>query len=282
MGRWTERRGWLLRVPGNPPRWAEWVDWPGRPGSGEGSTAFARWMLEAGTGGEGPVSSAGLLPAGVPAESPAEWARRGYRAVKAKIGGESPGREQAVLDAWWERGEGSPLAVRLDANGRLDAAGLRSWLHWMDARPWVEFLEQPFPPGEEGHLRRVAGGAEARLALDESLELPDALDRWVQEGWRGWWIVKPSLCGGEELLRGLPDAVRSRLLLSSAFETGIGFGGILQLARQFGGDRVHGLGTRGFFGEDGLDGWSPAPCYRGTLGTAQAEALYRRVGEVAG
>jgi O-succinylbenzoate synthase len=275
-GRWTERRGWLLRVPGDPPRLAEWVDWPGRPGGGEGSTAFVRWMLTAGEGEEGIVSSAGLLPSGVPEESPAEWARRGYRAVKAKIGGESPEREQRVLAAWWERGEGTILGVRLDANGRLDAAGLRSWLHWMDARPWVEFLEQPFPPGEEEHLRRVAGSAEARLALDESLEVAGALGRWVGEGWGGWWVVKPALCGGTDLLRGLPDWVRSRLILSSAFETGIGFGGVLQLALGLGGDRVHGLGTRGFFGGDGLDGWSPAPFYRAPLGRAEAEALYRR------
>lgn len=275
-GRWTERRGWLLRVAGDPPRWAEWVDWPGRPGGGEGSTAFARWMLAAGEKRQGTVCSAGLLPAGVPERSPAEWVGRGYRVVKAKIGGGSPGREQSLLDAWWERGEGSPLGVRLDANGRLDASGLRLWLAWMDARPWVEFLEQPFPPGEEASLRRVAGGAEARLALDESLELAGALPHWVEEGWAGWWVVKPALCGGADLLGELPTEVRSRLILSSAFESGIGFGGVLQLALELGEDRVHGLGTRGFFGEDGLDGWSPAPLYRAPLGGAEAEAIYQR------
>jgi O-succinylbenzoate synthase len=96
----------------------------------------------------------------------------------------------------------------------------------------VEFLEQPcWSPRTEGEiaqrrsddvLRGLAADRPTPIALDESIASEADIERWLGAGWRGVFVVKPSLLGN------LPDALqrlqaaRADVVFSSALETAIG------------------------------------------------------------
>jgi o-succinylbenzoate synthase len=185
--------------------------------------AEADGLVGAGAGGWlPPPASAVLLPAG-PAALPAlEAALAGAGPAAAdppsfkwKVAACGDALERQVLEALLERLP--PQArLRLDANGGWDPATAAAWAERLEAEPRLQWLEQPLDPGDQAGLEALA--ARLPVALDESLRQRPELRR----SWSGWQVRRPALEGDPRPLLAQLQAGAPRLMLSTAFETGIG------------------------------------------------------------
>ena len=106
--------------------------------------------------------------------------------------------------------------LRLDANGGWDRLQAWQWVERLRGDSRLEWLEQPLAADDWEGLQAIA--AVVPVALDESLQ---AYPTW-RDHWESWQVRRPLLEGDprpllRDLLRGRP-----RLMLSTAFETGIG------------------------------------------------------------
>ena len=172
---------------------------------------------------------AGLLPAGEGALAAAvEKAALGYRTLKWKVGVEAPEIEQAILETVLNSlPEG--VRLRLDANCAWTEAVLVGWLDFLQVfRERIEFIEQPLPVGMEPRMAACSVGSGIALALDESLNGPEAT-KWLEE-WAGPLVIKPLLMGDCHHLLDRLLPVAPRVVLSSVFETGVGLLNALCLA----------------------------------------------------
>ena len=270
----SERSGWILRetreggvffgevspFPGLnelPLGWEEKIrEWKvsgDRSALGEeGALGFASWCLQQSIPFRFQVQSAGLLQGNslLPEKFDANstW--------KVKIGMEDEQREREKLEVLLRRAEPG-VRFRMDANQKLDVNGTARWLNWMQGRPMVEFLEQPLPVGQEGFLMKEFGEDSVRLALDESVRDARSLKQFMEMGWAGIFVVKPSLFGNLDALYSLKEDFCPRIVVSSAFESGVGYAFVAKVASDLGSSQfAHGLGTRGCFQPDDLDGWT--------------------------
>lgn len=197
-----------------------------------------------------PVRSAALLS--LDDEAPARLARlreEGFRTFKLKVGLAGTEREWKDLQhlvTSMQAGE----TLRLDPNRSWDK---REWQFWKPRlngiKEWIQFIEEPFsrhfPP--LGWLRE-ANTAPVPLALDESLT-GRGLAYWLTHNWPGFWILKPSLLGNPETWLSPVSQYKGRVVLSSAFESGIGLSAVIHIAHQFPGID-HGFGTQAYFDDD--------------------------------
>jgi O-succinylbenzoate synthase len=241
-----QRRGWLLRLqgPNGAVGWGEAASLDGRlealaaaiealgPSSSRSSLdatleaaslppalAFAlgaalaeleggprrRWLA--------PPASARLLPAG-PAALDALERPGPAPAFKWKVAVWPDALERQVLEQLLRR---LPVAarLRLDANGGWDRATAAAWAERLAAEPRLQWLEQPLAPGDLAGLEALA--SRVPVALDESLRAEPALCR----SWRGWQVRRPSQEGDPRPLLASLERGAPRLMLSTAFETGI-------------------------------------------------------------
>jgi len=174
---------------------------------------------------------AALLPAGRSAlEALPGRLEAGFRTFKWKVGLESPQEELPLLDDLCSLlPEGARL--RLDANGAWDRRAAERWLERCAERP-VEFVEQPTravgsgdgSAGEQANalLRGLAEDYPVLLALDESIAGAHDLDRWLEAGWPGLYVIKPLLHGavGQDL--GRLARAGADVVFSSVLETAVG------------------------------------------------------------
>ena len=115
--------------------------------------------------------------------------------------------------------------LRLDANAGWNRAEADRWVEVLAADPRLQWLEQPLAVDDLDGLNRLA--ERLPVALDESLQAHPA---WCEQ-WQGWQVRRPLLEGDPRaLLRQLQEG-RPRLMLSTAFETGIGFRWLALLSR---------------------------------------------------
>ena len=169
--------------------------------------------------------SAQLLPAGAAALPalegllPLALARnpltRNPLTLKWKVAVAADGQERAVLEQLL-RALPADARLRLDANGGWDRPTAWAWAERLAAESRLDWLEQPLPPTDQAGLEALA--ARVPVALDESLPLDPVLER----RWPGWQVRRPSQQGDPRPLLGELAAGRPRLVLSTAFETGIG------------------------------------------------------------
>jgi O-succinylbenzoate synthase len=186
------------------------------------------------------VTVAALLPAGRAAlEAAARRAEAGFRTFKWKVGTADARDELALLD--------DVLAVlpagarlRLDANGAWDRRTAERWLDRCADLSMVEFVEQPVAAARAEReadagaqskamdlLLGLAGDFPVPLALDESVANSRDVTRWLDAGWPGLFVLKPSLIGDvagtlERLRAAGCDAQSGRVVFSSALETAVG------------------------------------------------------------
>ena len=157
-------------------------------------------------------ASARLLPAGAAAlaalESPAP-------AWKWKVGVHPDADERAVLEQLLQVLPAT-ARLRLDANGSWDRPTAWSWAERLRGEPRLEWLEQPLDPGDQEGLKALA--AVVPVALDESLQI----DPPLAASWESWQVRRPSQEGDPRRLLAALEAGQPRLVLSTAFETGIG------------------------------------------------------------
>ena len=157
-------------------------------------------------------ASARLLPAGAAAlEALAGVAP----AWKWKVAVHPEREERAVLEVLLARLPAT-ARLRLDANGGWDRPTARRWVERLVAEPRLEWLEQPLPAHDLEGLAELA--ERLPVALDESLQADPAL----AQRWPGWQVRRPSQEGDPRPLLAALEAGRPRLMLSTAFETGIG------------------------------------------------------------
>jgi O-succinylbenzoate synthase len=219
-----------------------------------------------------PWPVAALLPAGRAALARlTPLVEAGFRTFKWKVGVEPAADELVLLDdVCGLLPEGAKL--RLDANGAWDRSTAERWLERTAERP-VEFVEQPAfaGPTAGGALRQrcedmLLGLAEdypTPLALDESLVGDADALRWLELGWRGIFVIKPSLCGDIAGLVGKLAAAKVPVVFSSALETAIGAKLALTYAFSWPGERrALGFGVWPLFADARCDGPALAPFIR--------------------
>ena len=191
----------------------------------------------------------GLLPFGATALAALEQGlARGWRCWKWKIGARPWRQEQPLLAALLAMVAPVAGQLRLDANGRLDAAVLP---HWLDAAtdPCISWLEQPLAPTDPllGQLLGSPPIPGMQLALDESLTNLDQVERLLRTppAGRPLLVVKPSQLGDPRRLAGLLRAWPGRCVVSSGFEGSLGQAVVHDLARlaAAGGSPAPGLGA---------------------------------------
>lgn len=240
-----------------------------------GALGFGAWCLEQALPFSVQASSAGMISEEDNWMSQ-EKAEDRPQVVKVKIGINSPESEQSQMDSRIQQ-SGGDVRFRLDANQALNLKATRSWMAWLDQRPEIEFIEQPMCVGSERMLVDEFGEGARRIALDESVVTADHLKRILDIEWPGIFVIKPSLFGRPDDYIKLPERIRRRIVLSSAFETGVGFSFVLKIASMLGDfGNVHGFGTRGRFGADGLDGWPACNFFRGEVGRKDLENVFLR------
>jgi O-succinylbenzoate synthase len=217
-------------------------------------------------GGAAYLPVAALLPAGPAAlEQVRAKGDAGFRTFKWKVGVGDPADEIALLD---DLCAGLPAGakLRLDANGAWDRRRAELWLERCAERP-VEYVEQPIAPetrGADDLLLGLAADYPTPLALDESLTGSESVDHWLEAGWPGLFVLKPSLLGepAEPLAR-LEKAAPNRVVFSSALETAVGARAALRLAFAWRGNAFAlGFGVWPLFADRRFDGPAVAPFIR--------------------
>lgn len=134
---------------------------------------------------------------------------------KWKVAVEPDRRERAVLEQLLVVLP-AVARLRLDANGGWDRSTARRWAERLAAEPRLAWLEQPLDPVDHAGLQQLA--ATLPVALDESLQADPA----AALQWPGWQVRRPSQEGDPRPLLAALEAGQPRLMLSTAFETGIG------------------------------------------------------------
>ena len=208
---------------------------------------------------------AAFLPAGRAAIAAAEpKVEMGFRVFKWKVGVTDVSDELVVLDDLCAVLPAN-ARLRLDANGAWDRRSAERWLKRCADRP-VEFVEQPIAPASRGAddlLLGLAADYPTPLALDESLVGDGDIDRWLGLGWRGVFIVKPSLLADLPGALGRLTAARSAVVFSAALETAIGAQTALRAAFRWPGEqRALGFGVWPIFVDSRFDGPAAVPFLR--------------------
>jgi len=183
-----------------------------------------------GSGWLAPPPSAQLLPAGPEGMATLEAALGPAGApggtgpsFKWKVAVHSDREERALLEQLLTRLPAS-AHLRLDANGGWDRATAMAWADRLVGEPRLQWLEQPLEPADQVGLDALA--ARLPVALDESLTVCPQL----RQSWKGWQVRRPSQDGDPRPLLADLAAHRPRLMLSTAFETGIGLRWLHHLA----------------------------------------------------
>ncbi len=173
-------------------------------------------------------ASARLLPAGPAALDALETRHHGAApdaggpcagpVFKWKVAVWPDAEERAVLEGLLLRLPPQAL-LRLDANGCWDRSTAWTWAERLASESQLQWLEQPLPPDDPGGLADLARHFPALpIALDESLQSHPPL----RQSWQGWQVRRPSQEGDPRSLLAELERGRPRLMLSTAFETGIG------------------------------------------------------------
>lgn len=216
---------------------------------------------------------AALLPAGRAAlAAAAPKAELGFRTFKWKVGVGDLADELALLDdVIAALPDGAKL--RLDANGAWDARQAIRWLERTAERP-IEFIEQPcFAAATEGAssvrktedvLRGLSEDYPTAIALDESLVGANDVERWIADGWRGVFVVKPALLGDPAPVLARLAAAKAEVVFSSALETAAGAKAALRAAFAWKAEkpRALGFGVWPLFNNEVFNGPFAAPFCR--------------------
>ena len=138
------------------------------------------------------------------------------------------------------------LRLRLDANEQLSFSAALKWIGMLENyRDVIEFFEQPLPRIYIQEMLELAAKSMIPLAFDESIPLLEQQGLTENDMLGFFCILKPSL-GDFACL----DRIRipmTRVVISSAFESAIGFSQLLDLAPF---NCIPGLGTQSFFDDD--------------------------------
>lgn len=178
------------------------------------------------------LAYSGLLSAGIAAleQWNALWAQ-GYRTFKWKIGVYTIAEELEIFTALTHSLPES-AKLRLDANGGLTYDEAKIWLQTCDNSKIVEFIEQPLGVEKFEQMQQLSNIYKTAIALDESVATFNQLKKCYQKGWRGIFVIKPSIAGYPSRLRQFCQTYNIDAVFSSSFETEIGRNAALSLAAE--------------------------------------------------
>jgi o-succinylbenzoate synthase len=187
-----------------------------------------------------------LLPAGEGVLD--AWQRPwelGHRTFKWKIGVVGVVEELVIFDRLLTAlPQGAKL--RLDANAGLSYDDACTWLSSLPVGA-IEFLEQPVASLTE--MLRLTERFEIPLAIDELASNLGRLGDCYKQGWRGIYVIKPSIAGSLGALTDFIQEHQLDVVLSSSLESSIGQRAILRWAAEHGViDRAVGMATSSWFG----------------------------------
>ncbi|MEW6432184.1 MAG: enolase C-terminal domain-like protein [Myxococcota bacterium] len=190
-------------------------------------------------------------------------AAEGYPVVKVKVAARPLAVEAQRLLAV-RRAIGPRVGLRLDANGAWSEASARSALRGLEALD-AELCEQPVAAANVEGLRRIRYHVPCRIAADESMLLPQVLDRMLEKDPAAAVdvvVLKPTALGG--LLRSLEIARTAHAAGVGAYATTLMDGPLARaaaahLAAVLPGDDAwaHGLSTVELFGGAEPDAFTP-------------------------
>ncbi len=176
------------------------------------------------------LTYSGLLPAGIAALQ--QWSvlwEQGYRTFKWKVG-VYPIAEELEIFAAITHSLPESAILRLDANGGLTYDEANIWLQACDNSKVIEFIEQPLGVEKFEQMQQLSNCYQTAIALDESVATFNQLQACYQQGWRGIFVIKPSIVGFPSRLRQFCQNYNIDAVFSSAFETEIGRKSALNLA----------------------------------------------------
>ncbi|MDX1420044.1 MAG: o-succinylbenzoate synthase [Rubricoccaceae bacterium] len=161
-----------------------------------------------------------------------QLAEAGYGTLKLKVGRGALREDVGLVQGVCERC--AALALRLDAN--------RAWT-WDEGRLFadeiagldVAYVEEPLR--EASALPRLCEETRLPIALDETLAEPDGAS--MLGDWTAAAVLKPTVLGGVAATLRLAAHARrlgARVVLSAAFESGVGMRGVAALAAATGGE----------------------------------------------
>lgn len=174
----------------------------------------------------------------------------GYSVLKVKVGVQSVEEDVRRISALREA---CPDAViRLDANGAWDETTANEAIHALYPLG-IELIEQPTPAGDVDLLARIRAEAPMRIAADESVFDPQALDRILELRAADLLVLKPMMLGGvRPALQVAQRAAEAGIgaFATTTFDSSIGTAASLQLAASLPADAAHGLATGELLGDD--------------------------------
>jgi O-succinylbenzoate synthase len=172
---------------------------------------------------------------------------------KWKIGIESPDKELKLLEKLSSQLPDG-IKIRLDANGGLSLDEARDWLRVTDRLSCIEFIEQPLPPERFEEMVGLERSFSTSIALDESVSKIRQIEAYYRKGWRGIFVIKPSIMGSIRRFRELRERYPLDTVFSSALETSIGRRSALRLAVEWSrNDRALGFGVGQWFADNETD-----------------------------
>lgn len=202
---------------------------------------------------------------------------QGFQSFKLKIGMLPFHEETAILKQVLSLLP-TPEALRLDANGRLSVAPARAYFDWLEGRR-LAFLEQPLPAGEEEAMLELGHAYSTAIAWDESLVSLASVFKASQKGFRGVYVIKPSLLGSMSgFLNWFKKEPAKTIVYSSAFESSLGLDNILGLASLAPTALPVGAGTLAFLEPSPLvwHRFGPSVLYQPDLSQAKSAELFER------
>lgn len=204
-----------------------------------------------------------LLPAGKAALNAWQtlWHEE-YRTFKWKIGVYPIADELEIFHLLTQALPAS-AKLRLDANGGLSYDNANLWLYTCDnvranqeLSVEIEFIEQPLPVDQFEGMEELSFCYATAIALDESVATLAQIEACYQQGWRGIFVIKPSIVGSPKRLRQFCQANKIDAVFSSVFETAVGRQAALKLAAELSiNNRAVGFGVKHWFEQDEQTWW---------------------------
>lgn len=194
-----------------------------------------------------------LLPAGTAAQPVLQrQLADGFRHFKWKIGVDPAPAEQALFR---DLAAAAPADARfrLDANGGLSVEEAAGWLELLGESGMADFLEQPLPTSQFEEMKSLQKTSRIPIALDESVSGARQFEEAHRRGWQGLYIIKPAIFGAMREGEALLPPLRPRIIISSVFETSVGYETVLRWASRWQSETfAAGVGTGEALEEDGL------------------------------
>lgn len=161
--------------------------------------------------------------------------RRGYHAVKVKVGAAAVWQDDLTRVGALRAALGPNIALRIDANGAWHGDQALRACEWLKALD-PEFIEQPSLSLEDcARVRSVVG---VPVALDETITTGASLRAALDQGAIDVAIVKPMYCGGPRAALELARVAAGggvRVVVTCALESAVGRLGALHVAAALGG-----------------------------------------------